>query len=140
MKVSENLLTVRKGTAMKVWGAVLITNKRYGYGEGEFDGCAQTCRGRFVPVLKRVSGRRERRDTYAVRLRLMMAGVPDDAGSREVWRILEDDAAALYGAVRACERVRSVRGLKVSPETKPLTPRGETAVAAEFEAEMFYCD
>ena len=79
-----------------------------------------------VPVLKRVSGRRERRDTYAVRLRLMMAGVPDDAGSREVWRILEDDAAALYGA------------LKVSPETKPLTPRGETAVAAEFEAEMFY--
>ena len=36
--------------------------------------------------------------------------------------------------------VRSVRGLKVSPETKPLTPRGETAVAAEFEAEMFYCD
>ena len=69
-----------------------------------------------------------------------MAGVPDDAGSREVWRILEDDAAALYGAVRACERVRSVRGLKVSPETKPLTPRGETAVAAEFEAEMFYCD
>lgn len=42
--------------------------------------------------------------------------------------------------VRACERVRSVRGLKVSPETKPLTPRGETAVAAEFEAEMFYCD
>ena len=93
-----------------------------------------------VPVLKRVSGRRERRDTYAVRLRLMMAGVPDDAGSREVWRILEDDAAALYGAVRACERVRSVRGLKVSPETKPLTPRGETAVAAEFEAEMFYCD
>ena len=36
MKVSENLLTVRKGTAMKVWGAVLITNKRYGYGEGEF--------------------------------------------------------------------------------------------------------
>ena len=93
-----------------------------------------------VPVLKRVSGRRERRDTYAVRLRLMMAGVPDDAGSREVWRILEVDAAALYGAVRACERVRSVRGLKVSPETKPLTPRGETAVAAEFEAEMFYCD
>ena len=93
-----------------------------------------------VPVLKRVSGRRERRDTYAVRLRLMMAGVPDDAGSREVWRILEDDAAALYGAVRACERVRSVRGLKVSPETKPLTPRGETAVAAECEAEMFYCD
>ena len=47
VKVSENLLTVRKGTAMKVWGAVLITNKRYGYGEGEFDGCAQTCRGRF---------------------------------------------------------------------------------------------
>ena len=50
--------------------------------------------------------------------------------------------AARYPAVevRACERVRSVRGLKVSPETKPLTPRGETAVAAEFEAEMFYCD
>ena len=75
-----------------------------------------------------------------VRLRLMMAGVPDDAGWREGGRIVEDDAVARYGAVRAWERVRSVRGLKVSPETKPLTPRGETAVAAEFEAEMFYCD
>ena len=66
-----------------------------------------------VPVLKRVSGRRERRDTYAVRLRLMMAGVPDDAGSREVWRILEDDAAALYGAVRALSLIH------ISEPTRP---------------------
>ena len=43
--------------------------------------------------------------------------------------------------LRHCmERFGRVSGLKVSPETKPLTPRGETAVAAEFEAEMFYCD
>jgi hypothetical protein len=33
-----------------------------------------------------------------------------------------------------------VRGLKAVPEAKPLTPRGEAVVTAEFEVEVFYCN
>ncbi len=93
-----------------------------------------------VPVLKKASGRRERRDTYAVRMCFMTAGVSGGDAAEQVRQLLEEDAAALYGMLRECGRVRTVRGLKVTSAEKPLTPLGETAVVAEFEAEMFYFD
>ena len=93
-----------------------------------------------APVLKRTAGRRERRDTYGVRLRFMAAAMAEEAAAEGVWAALERDASALCDALRAEAWVRSVRGLKAVPEAKPLTPRGEAVVTAEFEVEVFYCN
>lgn len=94
----------------------------------------------FPPALKTVKGRMERRDTYEVKIRFMRmvpSGAPD-TGADALTR-LETDALLLAQEVERCGDVRRTNGMRIRPESKPSTPRGETGVTLEFEAEMFYC-
>lgn len=90
------------------------------------------------PVLKNASGRSECRDTYVVTLYFMKRKVAGAPGSEGIIGMLETDALSVYRRLHEYDRVRATRGLKVSPQMKPLTVHGETAVKAEFEVEMFY--
>lgn len=51
---------------------------------------------------------------------------------------LERDAARLYGELGTAAEVRCTEGLKVTPDAKPLVPRGAVSVTAEFEAVVYY--
>lgn len=91
------------------------------------------------PVLKTAKGRAECRDTYGVRIRLLM--LPPSPGAQYVemtTAILEADARSLIEEVGSLPCVRKTTGVKITPDGKPASPRGETGATAEFEAEMFY--
>lgn len=91
------------------------------------------------PVLKAAKGRAECRDTYGIRIRFLM--LPPCAGAQDVGAataILEADSRSLIEEVARLPCVRKVAGVKIAPDGKPATPRGETGATAEFEAEMFY--
>lgn len=86
--------------------------------------------------LAKTEGRVQRRDTYAVRLRWIAASGADQ--EQEVFHTLERDAARLYGELGTAAEVRCTEGLKLTPDAKPLVPRGAVSVTAEFEAVVYY--
>lgn len=93
----------------------------------------------FPPVLKSVRGRAECRDTYGVKIRFLMmapAGVGDTAALAAA--VMEKDARSLIEEVERHPSVRRIGGVKIMPESKPSTPRGEIGMTVEFETEVFY--
>lgn len=86
--------------------------------------------------LKQATGRREHRDTYGVRVRLVAACPAGEAET--VWQQLENDAATLFAMLGREEEIRDVREVKVTPDVQPVLLREAVSVTAECKVVVCY--
>lgn len=86
--------------------------------------------------LRKAEGRAWRRDTYAVRLRLIAPSVSQEPEAG--WQTLEADASRMFTQLGQAAGVRYVEGLKVTPDEQPVVLREAVSVTAEFDAVVCY--
>lgn len=86
--------------------------------------------------LRKAEGRAWRRDTYAVRLRLIALSVSQEPEAG--WQTLEADASRMFTQLGQAAGVRYVEGLKVTPDEQPVVLREAVSVTAEFDAVVCY--
>lgn len=90
------------------------------------------------PVLKSASGKRDCRDVYRMKVRVMSMRPGDAVAAAAVDGILEADALELFRRLRSEDCVRRVDIVAVEMAAKPALLCAEAAVIAQSEVTVFY--